>query len=124
MPPEPEADAFRRTQLAEERTELAQERTYLAWCRTGIAALAVAIGVGAVLPNLATGAAWPYVVIGVAFSLLGIAFFAYGLRRVRVVRSAIQRGVPADPDDRVVIAVTSVGVALGFLTVAILLYQL
>ncbi|HET7744354.1 MAG TPA: hypothetical protein VFK76_06385 [Gaiellaceae bacterium] len=90
----------------------------------GSAALAVAIGVGAVLPNLATGAAWPYVVIGVAFSLLGIAFFAYGLRRVRVVRSAIQRGVPADPDDRVVIAVTSVRVALGFLTIAILLYQL
>ena len=49
------ADATRRTLLASERSELA-------WWRTGLTALAVALGVGRVVPELNRSAVrWPYV---------------------------------------------------------------
>jgi uncharacterized membrane protein YidH (DUF202 family) len=41
------------TRLAGERTRLASERTQLAWWRTGLGALAVAIAVGSIVPDLA-----------------------------------------------------------------------
>ena len=44
--------AGRRTQLAADRTVLAAERTYAAWVRTGLAALAFAVGVRAVLDKV------------------------------------------------------------------------
>jgi uncharacterized membrane protein YidH (DUF202 family) len=53
MSPPDAVDATRRTHLASERTELA-------WWRTGLAALAVAVGVGRVVPGLDRGAThWP-----------------------------------------------------------------
>jgi putative membrane protein len=58
-------DATRRTRLATERTELA-------WWRTGLTALAVALGVGRVVPELGHGGArWPYVVADVGFAIWG-----------------------------------------------------
>ncbi|MGI8557109.1 MAG: DUF202 domain-containing protein [Solirubrobacteraceae bacterium] len=54
------------TRPATRRTHLANERTYLAWWRTGITALAG----GKLVPSLAHGARWPYVVLG-AGSLWG-----------------------------------------------------
>jgi putative membrane protein len=45
---------------ASRRTYLAGERTQLAWWRTGLTALAVALGVGRVVPELSKSAArWP-----------------------------------------------------------------
>lgn len=58
---------------ATRRTYLAGERTQLAWWRTGLTALAVALGVGRVVPELSgSGARWPYVIAGVGFALWGI----------------------------------------------------
>jgi uncharacterized membrane protein YidH (DUF202 family) len=58
---------------------LAVERTMLAWWRTGLAALAVALAVGRILPSLDEGAnTTPYVVIGLAFSVYAIGLFGYG----------------------------------------------
>ncbi|MGZ5314068.1 MAG: DUF202 domain-containing protein, partial [Solirubrobacterales bacterium] len=37
---------------ATRRTRLANERTQLAWWRTGLTALAVAVGIGRVIPEL------------------------------------------------------------------------
>ena len=52
------------------RTQMAGERTQLAWWRTGLAALAVALGVGGVVPQLdPTATKWPYVVAGVGIGL-------------------------------------------------------
>ena len=65
---------------ATRRTRLATERTYLAWWRSGLAALAVGLAAGKLVPELSSGAAWPYEVLGVGYSLLGIAFIYCGHR--------------------------------------------
>jgi putative membrane protein len=69
MPSPGDVDATRRTYLASERTELA-------WRRTGLTALAVALGVGRVVPGLDDGSTrWPYepAGAGVALGLLTVA---------------------------------------------------
>ena len=54
----------------------------LAWWRTGLAALAVALGVGRLLPELSGEATtWPYVVLGLGFAAYATALFAYGMVR-------------------------------------------
>ena len=73
-------------------TRGATERTYLAWWRTGLAALAVGLAAGKLVPELSGGTSWPYELLGVGYSLLGIAFIAYGHRRQHVVEAAVQRG--------------------------------
>jgi uncharacterized membrane protein YidH (DUF202 family) len=70
---------------ATRRTRLATERTYLAWWRTGLAALAVGLAAGKIVPELSSGASWPYELLGVGYSLLGLAFITYGHRRQHVV---------------------------------------
>src|SRR2546426_9731226 len=102
---------------ATRRTRLANERTYLAWWRTGLTAFAVGIGAGKVAPELAGGPAWPYVVVGVAYSLLGIAFLGYGLYRLRAVDAAVRRGEDLPLADRLMALGTAFGVLLRMLTI-------
>ncbi len=77
---------------ATRRTRLATERTYLAWWRSGLTALAVGLAAGKIVPELSGGASWPYELLGVAYSLLGIAFIAYAHRRQQAVEAAVRRG--------------------------------
>jgi putative membrane protein len=79
-------DAIRRTRLAAERTELA-------WWRTALTSIAVAVGVGRVVPELSgTTTEWPYVVVGIGFALYSVALFVYGSGRSRRVEAALDRG--------------------------------
>ena len=72
------------------RTVLAGERTALAWWRTGLAALAVAVGVGRIVPELqSTGATWPYEVLGVGFAIYGAGMFLRGTARGRMEAEAL-----------------------------------
>ena len=105
---------------ATRRTRLATERTYLAWWRSGLTALAVGLAAGKLVPE-PRGAAWPYEVLGIGYSLLGLAFIAYGYRRQRMVEAALRRGEWAllderggRPDRR--------GVVLGAATIAVLIF--
>jgi uncharacterized membrane protein YidH (DUF202 family) len=67
------------------RVVLAVERTELAWWRTGLAALAVAIGIGRLVPELSDSEqSWPYAVVGILFALYGIALFVRGTMRARL----------------------------------------
>ncbi len=69
---------------ADRRTSLAVERTELAWWRTGLAALAVAIGIGRVVPELSDSVtSWPYALVGSAFAIYGVALFVRGTLRAR-----------------------------------------
>ena len=82
---------------ATRRTWLATERTYLAWWRSGLTALAVGLAAGKLVPELSTGASWPYELLGIGYSLLGVAFIAYGHLRHRAVETALQRGERSVP---------------------------
>jgi len=104
------------------RTRLASERTQLAWWRTGLAALAVALGVGRVVPDLSTTSSkLPYTVAGVGFALWGIAALAYGsLQRAQVER-AIDEDQLREPSQLPLVALTLAGAALGLLTAVLIL---
>ncbi len=108
-------DATRRTRLASERTELA-------WWRTGLTALAVALAVGRVVPELSDSSArWPYLAVGVCFALYGVAVLAYGSRRRQVVERALSEGRFPDPPRFAHGALAAAGVILGLLTIALIL---
>ncbi|WP_217912941.1 YidH family protein [Miltoncostaea marina] len=108
---------------ATRRTRLAAERTYLAWLRGGLTALAVGIGAGAVVPDLANGRHWPFVVLGVGFAALGVGLVAYGLHRHRATERALDRGGYAPLGGRAVTALTLAVGLLGVATVAVLLLE-
>ena len=75
------------------RTLLAEERTLLAWWRSGLAALAVALAVGRLLPALLDDEnSAGFVALGVCFALVGIALIALGAVRHRAVEQALAEG--------------------------------
>jgi putative membrane protein len=93
-PPSEGWDAIRRTRLAAERTELA-------WWRTALTSIAVAVGVGRVVPELSgTTTEWPYVVVGIGFAVYSVALFWYGSIRSREVERAVDKGemIPSSRD--------------------------
>jgi uncharacterized membrane protein YidH (DUF202 family) len=104
-----------------ERTTLAGERTLLAWWRTGLAALAVAIAVGRVVPELSsTDTVWPYTFMGVAYAVYGIALIVYGSVRGRDVSLAAERGRLSESRPSVMRLIAVAGVALGIGTVGLI----
>jgi putative membrane protein len=104
---------------ATRRTRLANERTYLAWWRTGLTTIAVSLAAGKLVPELSTGAAWPYQVIGVAFAAVGVMFIAYAYLRQKRVEDALARGEYAPFETRAGLAFTAIGVLLGVATIAV-----
>jgi putative membrane protein len=110
-------------QDATRRTRLANERTYLAWWRTGLTALAVCVGLGKLVPGVATNVTrWPYELVGAGFGILGIAFLVLGYRRAVEVEDALNRGVFAELDSRISLVLVGFGVVLGVATIAIVLF--
>jgi putative membrane protein len=107
---------------ATRRTRLANERTYLAWWRTGLTALAVAIGIGRVVPATADVRRWPYELVGAGFGVLGIVFVVVAHLRSRRVEAALDRGEFARLDDRLALALTLAGAVLGGATVVLVLF--
>jgi putative membrane protein len=107
---------------ATRRTHLASERTELAWWRTGLTALAVALGVGRVVPELnRSGLRWPYVVAGVGFALWGITAIGYGSSRRAAVEQALSEGRFHRASELTLKALTVAGMALGLLTAVLIL---
>jgi putative membrane protein len=107
---------------ATRRTYLAGERTQLAWWRTGLTALAVALGVGRVVPELAgSGSRWPYVVAGVGFALWGVVALAYGTRNREAMERALSEGRFHEGPRWALRALTLAGIVLGLLTALLIL---
>jgi putative membrane protein len=119
----PGGGAFDDTGDATRRTHLANERTYLAWWRTGLTSLAVSLGAGKIVPSISHQTRWPYAVLGGGFAVLGILFIAYGLRRQREVHDAVLRGEFKRPDDRFMVALTVVGIALSVLLLVLVVIE-
>ena len=105
------------------RTRLANERTYLAWWRTGLAAFAVCLGAGKLIPELLTGASWPFELIGTAFGIVGIALISLRLSPQKQVEEAVARGEYATFAPRASLIFAVVGVLLGLGTIIIVLVE-
>jgi putative membrane protein len=105
---------------ATRRTRLATERTYLAWWRTGLTTLAVSVAAGKLVPELSSGASWPFQVLGVAFALVGVLFIVYAYVRQRQVEHALARGGYAPFEARAGLAFAALGVVLGIGTIAVI----
>jgi putative membrane protein len=103
------------------RTDLANERTQLAWWRTGLTALAVAIGVGRVVPAVGTDVTrWPYSVVGAGFGIYAMLVIAYGTFRANAVRSAIAAGQGVPSQEGSLFALTAIGVILAGATTVLI----
>ena len=105
---------------ATRRMRLANERTYLAWWRTGLTALALAVGIGRVAPNVANATRWPHEVTGAGFGLLGLGFLAVGYVRARSVEDALGRGTFA-PLGSALAGTLAAGILLGAATIVLIL---
>jgi inner membrane protein YidH len=112
--PEQDVDATRRTHLA-------NERTYLAWLRSGLTSLAVGLGVAKFIPDFAPGTAWPYVVLGIGFCLLGLGMIVHGIMRLRHVTTALDRGEFGPMSQRLSLMLGLFAGLLGILTIVIML---
>lgn len=106
---------------ATRRTRLANERTFLAWWRTALTAFAVSLGVGRIVPELTSGARWPYAAVGAGYAALGLLLLAYGFLRERAVERALDEGRFAAVDARLVAGLSVLGTALGVLTLALVI---
>ena len=107
---------------ATRRTHLANERTQLAWWRTGLTALAVALAIGRVVPELGNSAVqWPYTVVGAGFALYGVALILYGNARAREVVSALKSGDFSEASSGAIGALTGAGIVLGIATLILIL---
>ena len=111
--------SFDETRDATRRTRLANERTYLAWWRTGLTAIAVAVGLGRVVPGVSKVTAWPYQVAGAGFGALGLAFIWIGHTRVRAVERALAQGEFAHLSDRLALALVVSGLVLGLAAIVL-----
>jgi uncharacterized membrane protein YidH (DUF202 family) len=106
---------------ATRRTHLASERTQLAWWRTGLAALAVALAVGRLVPALDDNVVdWPYRLLGVAFALYGIVLIWYGNLRGTAVGRAVSEGKFAPPSAASSAALGVAGALLGVATAIVI----
>ncbi len=114
-----ERERFEDVVDATRRTRLASERTYLAWWRSALAAFAVSLGVGKIVPQLTSGSSAGYEVVGVGYALLGIAFIAYGLFRHQQMESALLEGRFAPFGRGAALGFTAAGVVLGAATVVV-----
>jgi inner membrane protein YidH len=112
-----------RVEDATRRTRLASERTYLAWWRTGLTTLAVSLAAGKLVPELSSGAAWPFEAIGVAFAVVGLVFIVYAYLRQKRVEEALARGEFAPFDTRTGLAFALVGALLAVATIVVILTE-
>jgi uncharacterized membrane protein YidH (DUF202 family) len=106
---------------ATRRTRLASERAYHAWWRSALAAFAVSLGVGKVVPELTSNErALGYELVGVAYVLLGVAFVAYGFVRQHMLERALAEGRYIPFGNLAALSFTIAGIALGAATLVII----
>lgn len=106
---------------ATRRTFLAEERTFLAWFRSGLAALAVSLAVGRLLPVLLDTGRTVYRLLGIGYGLLGVFLIAYGAVRQRTVERHLLAGGFAPLPLWVLVTLGAGGLMLSLATVATLL---
>ncbi len=118
------AGSDRETLDASRRTYLAEERTLLAWWRSGLAAMAVALGVGRLLPALLDASSQaPFVALGVGYAVLGLVLVLFGSARERAQASALAQGRFAPLPRWVVGGLTAYLAVLALATMALVFIE-
>lgn len=124
-PPSPNRDDTTEQDVdASRRTRLAAERTYLAWWRAGLAALAVALAVGRVLPDLSSASSWPFVTLGLGYGVLGFLFLGYGVVRQRDMDRSLAEGRWLPMSRRFLMALGILAAVLAVGTIALIVAEL
>lgn len=109
--------------MAVKQAVMAAERTWLAWWRSALVALAGALAVGRVTPQVLHVASWPYVLLGVGYGLIAIGMVIVGaLRHARLARVTLS-SADSTVDSRLIAAFTAAGVAVAACTLALILAQ-
>ena len=98
---------------ATRRTRLANERTYLAWLRTSLTALAVAVGIGRIVPGVTDVTRLPFELVGGGFAVLGVLVIVYGAMRYVRVEDALKTGQFAPLELRGALRLASFAAPLG-----------
>jgi putative membrane protein len=107
------------------RTHLAAERTWLAWWRTGIATTATAVAIGAVIPRLAGGPRWPYILLGACYAILAVVVFLIAGHRQRMIERTIYEGGGSGALSPGIVTVLSfIGSFLAISTIVVILIRL
>ena len=106
---------------ATRRTRLANERTFLAWWRSALAAFAVSLGVGKIVPQLTHGSTVGYELVGVGYALLGVAFIGYAFLRQQQQERALDEGRFVPFGRTAAVVFTIAGLLLGGATVIVVL---
>jgi putative membrane protein len=107
---------------ASRRTYFSEERTLLAWWRSGLAALAVALGVGRVVPAVSHVSKGPFVVLGLGYAVLGLSFVVYGTIRHDMVDRALAKGRFAPLDRRALFALCGLLLVLTIGTMVVMTF--
>ena len=109
--------------MAVKQAVMAAERTWLAWWRSALVALAGALAVGRVTPQVLHVASWPYVLLGVGYGLIAIGMVIVGaLRHERLARVTLT-SADSSVDSRLIAAFSVAGVAVAACTLALILAQ-
>jgi putative membrane protein len=108
---------------APRRTWLAAERTYLAWLRTALAALALAVGVGRLLPALIEVSHVAFGLVGAGYGVFGVLILVLGAWRTQRVRGALTANDPLPADMWVIWSLTAIGVVLALATIALVVVE-
>jgi uncharacterized membrane protein YidH (DUF202 family) len=105
---------------ASRRTYFAEERTLLAWWRTGIAAAAVALGVGGLVPRLSDLPRTRFLALGAGYGALALFFIIGGAIRAARSHQALAKDDYAALPNSVMAVITTYASVLVVLTVVAL----
>jgi putative membrane protein len=117
MPDDEPADHY---PPASRRTYFAEERTLLAWWRTGIAAAAVALGVGGLVPHLSGLPRTRFLALGAGYGALALFFVIGGAIRASRSHQALAKNTYAALPNAVLVVVATYVSVLVVLTVVAL----
>jgi uncharacterized membrane protein YidH (DUF202 family) len=110
--------------LAVKQAVMAAERTWLAWWRSALVAVAGALAVGRVTPQVLHVASWPYVILGAGYGLIAIGMVIVGaLRHERLARVSLT-AAESRLDSRLIAAFSAGGVVLAACTLALVFAQI
>ena len=92
----------------------------MAWWRTGLAACAVPLAVGRLLPAVVKGPRAPFLWLGTGFGILALTLIVLGTMRQRTVTRALDEGTFATLHQAVVVGVAALMAALTLATIVTL----